>query len=82
MNEFDLFRLCIQLRHGDGQDPDMVRDIVSAVQCRGRSSNSQTDTHVDDIAVIGRAAVEGGAAAPAPSILLARAIPKATVIRY
>ena len=47
-----------------GQDPDMVRDIVSAV-CNAVDVPviPKLTPNVDDIAVIGRAAVEGGAAA-------------------
>ena len=47
-----------------GQDPDMVRDIVSAV-CNAVDVPviPKLTPNVDDIAVIGRVAVEGGAAA-------------------
>ena len=47
-----------------GQDPDMVREIVTAVSSAvAVPVIPKLTPNVDDIAVIGRAAVEGGAAA-------------------
>ncbi len=47
-----------------GQDPDMVREVVSAVcQAVDIPVIPKLTPNVDDIVVIGRAAIEGGAAA-------------------